>query len=128
MCRTERQFATFSALDACNYAVNIFDEGETLSIVTDCGSHGTHVAGIVAACMRNEGGEVATGGMAPFEGVAPGAQIVSCKIGDNRVQVRTFCIVRSLFCVALGHDCWVPEVCLSIYVPLSCLLYTSPSP
>ena len=87
VCRAERQFGTFSALDACNYAVNIFDEGETLSIVTDTGSHGTHVAGIVAACMRNVDGNVATGGMAQFDGVAPGAQIVSCKIGDNRVQV-----------------------------------------
>lgn len=58
-----------------------------MSIVTDTGSHGTHVAGIVAACMRNVDGNVATGGMAQFDGVAPGAQIVSCKIGDNRVQV-----------------------------------------
>jgi tripeptidyl-peptidase II len=87
-CRAERQYATFSAVDACNFAVNIFDEGKTLSIVTDTGAHGTHVAGIVAACMRNGEGKGAEGGMAPFEGVAPGAQIVSCKIGDNRVQVR----------------------------------------
>lgn len=93
VCRAERQFGTFSALDACNYALNIYDEGATLSIVTDTGSHGTHVAGIVAACNRpdggdgGDGGEVATSVMAPFEGVAPGAQIVSCKIGDNRVMV-----------------------------------------
>uniref|UniRef100_A0A061SFF4 Tripeptidyl-peptidase II n=1 Tax=Tetraselmis sp. GSL018 TaxID=582737 RepID=A0A061SFF4_9CHLO len=45
----ERKFGTFSSLDACNFALNIYDEGNTLSIVVDAGSHGTHVAGITAA-------------------------------------------------------------------------------
>eukprot|EP00892_Ulva_mutabilis_P003276 jgi/Ulvmu1/131/UM001_0135.1 len=80
--RAARQYATFSALDACNYCVNIYDGGDTLSVVTDVGAHGTHVAGIAAACMRHDGEDAAT---APFDGVAPGAQIVSCKIGDTRV-------------------------------------------
>ena len=87
--RAERQYATFTALDACNYCVNIYDGGDTLSIVTDVGAHGTHVAGIAAACMRH-GSDGAEGGgaaaTAPFDGVAPGAQIVSCKIGDTRVS------------------------------------------
>lgn len=35
------QYGTFSAEDACNYAVNIYDDGAVLSIVVDAGSHGT---------------------------------------------------------------------------------------
>ena len=84
-CRAERQYATFSATDACNYCVNIYDGGDTLSIVTDVGAHGTHVAGIAAACMRHDG-DAGAAVTAPFDGVAPGAQIVSCKIGDTRVS------------------------------------------
>ena len=26
-----------------NYCLNVYEDGERLSIVTDCGSHGTHV-------------------------------------------------------------------------------------
>eukprot|EP00887_Chlorella_sp_A99_P002396 scaffold10.g2396.t1 len=74
--RARRQWGTFSAEDACSYALNIYDEGATLSIVVDAGSHGTHVAGIVAAHHPED---------PSLNGVAPGAQIVSCKIGDSRL-------------------------------------------
>ena len=33
----ERQFGTFSAEDACNYGIHIYDEGNILSIVVESG-------------------------------------------------------------------------------------------
>ena len=71
-----RQFRRFSDIDAMNYSVNIYDEGSVLSIVTDAGAHGTHVAGIVSAFYPDQ---------PECNGVAPGAQIVSLKIGDSRL-------------------------------------------
>ena len=38
------QYGTFSPEDACNFAVNIYEDGKVLSIVVDAGSHGTHVS------------------------------------------------------------------------------------
>ena len=70
------QFKRFSDEDALNYAVNIYEEGAVLSIVTDAGAHGTHVAGIVSAFHADQ---------PECNGVAPGAQIVSLKIGDSRL-------------------------------------------
>lgn len=61
--QAERVFGTFSAEDACNFALNIYDEGAVLSIVVDAGSHGTHVAGITAAHHADEPG---------LNGIAPG--------------------------------------------------------
>ncbi|GLI68325.1 hypothetical protein VaNZ11_012720 [Volvox africanus] len=72
----ERQYGTFSELDSCNFVLNMLDEGRTLSIVVDCGAHGTHVAGITAAHFPDDPGS---------NGIAPGAQIISCKIGDTRL-------------------------------------------
>ena len=45
--RHSRQYAPFSTLDALNYCLNIFDNGDTLSIVVDAGAHGSHVAGML---------------------------------------------------------------------------------
>lgn len=61
-----RRFGTFSAADACNFAVNIYDEGNILSVVVDAGSHGTHVAGIAAAYHPED---------PSLNGIAPGAQV-----------------------------------------------------
>lgn len=73
--RIERQWAVFGATDLLTYTVNILDDGAMLSLVTLAGTHGTHVAGIVGAATS----EAAT------SGVAPGAEIVSLKIGDARL-------------------------------------------
>jgi len=61
---------------AASIAVNIEPADRKLSIHFDSGGHGTHVAGIAA------GYEL--GGQPEFNGVAPGAQVMSLKIGDGR--------------------------------------------
>jgi tripeptidyl-peptidase-2 len=59
------------------FAVNIFLREKKVVIHYDDGAHGTHVAGIAAGYdINNQPG---------FNGVAPGAKIMSLKIGQNAV-------------------------------------------
>ncbi|KAI2498284.1 tripeptidyl peptidase II [Fragilaria crotonensis] len=66
----EREFATFSTVDQYNYCVNFYNNGTILNVCADAGAHASHVAGIAA---HNECG------------VAPGAKLISFKIGDSRL-------------------------------------------
>ncbi|KAK3447198.1 hypothetical protein EUGRSUZ_A02778 [Eucalyptus grandis] len=95
--RIERKFGIFSKLDACTFVVNVYDDGNILSIVTDSSPHGTHVAGIATAFHPEE---------PLLNGVAPGAQLISCKIGDTRlVSMETGTgLIRALI-AAVEHKC-----------------------
>ncbi|MEW4487034.1 S8 family serine peptidase [Thalassoglobus sp. JC818] len=75
--RVEHQFATFGGGAELNFSVNIFDDGKLLSIVAVCGNHGTHVAGIVGANYPDNPSR---------NGLAPGVQFISVKIGDTRLD------------------------------------------
>ncbi|KAG4939664.1 hypothetical protein JHK86_045805 [Glycine max] len=95
--RIERKYGIFSKLDACTFVVNVFSDGNVLSIVTDCSAHATHVAGIATAFHPKE---------PLLNGVAPGAQIISCKIGDSRLgSMETGTgLIRALI-AAVEHKC-----------------------
>jgi tripeptidyl-peptidase-2 len=105
----ERQFETFSVVDKFNYGVNFYNDGNILSIVTDASPHGSHVAGIAAAAEGER------------SGVAPGAELVSLKIGDSRLgsmetgtsltramieAVRLKCDIVNL---SYGEGCKIPN-------------------
>lgn len=70
------EFGTFDSSTNATYGVQVYEEGDLLSIVTMSGAHGTHVASIASSNFPD----------APERnGIAPGAQILSIKIGDLRV-------------------------------------------
>lgn len=87
--KLERQWGVWDEETLLTYAINVYEEGNVVSIVTDAGSHGTHVAGIVAAHHPHH---------PALDGVAPGAQIVSIKIGDTRLgsMEQTLGLARAL--------------------------------
>ena len=60
-----------------NFGVKYYDSCNVTSFVFESGSHGTHVAGIIAANFPNRPEK---------NGIAPDAQLVSLKIGDSRIK------------------------------------------
>ncbi len=95
--RIERQYDTFGDEDLMNYAVNIYEDGDLLSIVCDAGMHGTHVAGIVAAHFPEQ---------PELNGLAPGAQLVAVKIGDTRLGSNSTGTGEIRGCIAvLENNC-----------------------
>lgn len=60
-----------------SFALNIFSEEKKVVFHYDGSSHGTHVAGIAAGYKIN--------GQDGFNGIAPGAKLISLKIGDGRL-------------------------------------------
>ncbi|KAJ1964335.1 hypothetical protein IWQ62_002962 [Dispira parvispora] len=93
----EPKYYTLGARDQLSFTVKIYDEGQILSIVTPSGSHGTHVAGIIAAHMPDE---------PELNGVAPGAQLISLKIGDHRLgSLETGCGVTRAAIALIQSRC-----------------------
>jgi tripeptidyl-peptidase-2 len=108
----KRQMGEFGFGSAVTFCIQIYDEGKTLSIVTDAGSHGTHVAGIAAANF---------GADSIKNGVAPGAQVLACKIGDGRLGstetgtglIRALIAAKKYDCdlvnLSYGEPSWQPD-------------------
>ena len=69
------EYGSFGGIAHATFGVQVYEKGDVLSIVTVSGAHGTHVASIAAAYAPNE---------AARNGIAPGARIVSIKVGDIR--------------------------------------------
>lgn len=91
------KYGTFSPMDACNFVMNVYNDGKTLSIVVDAGSHGTHVAGITSAYHPED---------PDGNGMAPGAKIVSVKIGDTRLgSMETMTGLTRALTAVVQNDC-----------------------
>ena len=99
--RNTRQVGTFGDDTQLHYTMRFVEEahsgGCTLSVVTTAGAHGTHVAAIAGAHYPNADSP-------GKDGLSPGAQMISFKIGDSRLGTmetgqslsRAFAAVTSL--------------------------------
>lgn len=69
------EYAIFDPVSNLSFGVQVYEEGDLLTIVTVNGGHGTHVASMAAAYDPDNPNR---------NGIAPGAQIVSIRLGDPR--------------------------------------------
>ena len=72
-----QRYSHFGPETLTNFAVHTYNDGNLLSIIIPSSAHGTHVAGIIGANYPESPGR---------NGIAPGAQIISIKIGDTRLD------------------------------------------
>lgn len=99
----EGQYGTFSHIDMCNYAINVYQEGKVVSVVVDAGAHGSHVAGITARYQPEDEG---SNNDEEANGVAPGAKLISLKIGDSRLgSMETGSALTRALIEAVKHKC-----------------------
>ena len=80
-------------MDSCNFALNIYDDGNVLSIVVDAGSHGTHVAGITAGHHPDD---------PLLNGNAPGALVLQLD-GENSLLLPCSCNLHCISTSMLQH-------------------------
>ena len=73
----KQRYSNFGPEALTNFAVHVYNDGDLLSIIIPSSAHGTHVAGIIGANYPESPGR---------NGIAPGAQIISIKIGDTRLD------------------------------------------
>jgi subtilisin family serine protease len=88
------------------FAVNIFLNKSKIVLHYDDGAHGTHVAGIAAGYKIN--------GQEGFNGVAPGAKVISLKIGNNAVGGISMTDAKKKameYAARYSHEHGVPVVC-----------------
>jgi tripeptidyl-peptidase-2 len=98
--KPEKQIIPFA------FSLNIFLNKELVVICFDNGAHGTHVAGIAAGYEIN--------GQPGFNGVAPGAKIISLKIGNGSlggVSVTESMKKAFEYAGRYAHEHDVPVVC-----------------
>ncbi|KAM7534287.1 hypothetical protein Aperf_G00000118467 [Anoplocephala perfoliata] len=88
----DRQVAHFGNETLLYFTVKILNDGDLLQIVTNSGSHGTHVAAIAAAYfpLNTDTSNISFQSSQLLEdgnqnGIAPGAQIVSIKIAVTQL-------------------------------------------
>jgi hypothetical protein len=98
----ERKYGVFSEQDGCAYAVKVYDEGKTLSIVVDAGAHGTHVSqqqSLVSGCQI-AAVELSACGLQSVSSSEELTPLLSDGLSRTRPEGDAFCqeVVDALLC------------------------------